>query len=120
MTRLLIAIGAAGLVIGGCSSGSFIDEITIVNDTAYSASIDVTDGEREGWLSVTTIAPQSTRVVEEVTDQGDVWIFRFDHIGKHQQEVEISRPELEGNQSTVEVPPSFEQRLRELGIPPPP
>jgi len=99
---------------------SFIDEVTIANDTEYSANVDVTDGTRDAWLGLTGVEPQSTRTVEAVIDQGEVWIFRFDYVGKYQEEVEISRRELEQNDWTIEVPSSFEQRLRDLDVPPPP
>jgi hypothetical protein len=118
--RLLLALGICSLLGAGCSGVAFVDEVTIVNDTAYSANVDVTGGTREGWLGLMTVGPDSTRTVEEVIDQGEVWIFRFDHVGKHQEELEVSRGELEQNAWTIEVPQSFEQRLRELGVPPPP
>jgi hypothetical protein len=119
--RLVAALGACALLGGAaCSDVSFVDEVTIVNDTEYSANVDVTDGTREGWLGLTSVEPQSTTTVEAVIDQGEVWILRFDYVGKHQQEVELSRRELERNDWTVEIPQSFEQRLRDLGVPPPP
>jgi hypothetical protein len=49
-----------------------------------------------------------------------MWVFRFDYADKHQEEVEVTRPDLERNDWTVEVPQSFEQRLRDLGVTPPP
>jgi hypothetical protein len=114
-------VGACVLLgAGACSDVSFVDELTIVNDTEYSADVEVTGRDRGGWLALTVVEPESTRSVGEVIDQGAAWIFRFDYIGKHQEEVEISRRELEENDWTIEVPPSFEQRLRELGVTPPP
>jgi len=121
VNRSLAAAAIFVLLLGAaCSNVSFVDEVTIVNDTEYSANVDVTDSTREGWLALTTVGAQSTRTVEAVIDQGEVWIFRFDYVGKHQEEVEVSRRELEGNDWTVEIPESFEQRLRDLGVPPPP
>jgi hypothetical protein len=122
MKWFVAAAGACALVFGGaaCSGVSFVDGVTIVNDTEYSANIDVTGKAGDGWLLVTSVEPQSTTVVEEVIDQGEKWIFRFDYVGRYDQEVEISRRELEQNDWTIEVPQSFEQRLRELNVPPPP
>jgi hypothetical protein len=110
----------AALLLGACSHVSFVNEVTIVNETDYPANVDVTGKDRDGWLPLTVVVARSTRGVGEVIDQGEVWIFRFDYAGKHQEEVEVSRSELEGNDWTVEVPESFEQRLRELGVAPPP
>jgi hypothetical protein len=117
-----LPLSALALLLEGaaCSDASFVEEVTIVNDTEYSANVDVTRKARDGWLGLTVVEPQSTETVEEVIDQGEVWIFRFDYVGKYGEEVEISRRELEGRGWTIEVPQSFEQRLRDLDVPPPP
>ncbi|MDQ3662677.1 MAG: hypothetical protein M3454_16805 [Actinomycetota bacterium] len=121
MKRFVVAVGACVLLGGpACSGVSFVDEVAIVNDTEYSANIDVTDETRDGWLLLTSVEPESTTTVEEVIDQGETWIFRFDYIGKYEEEVEISRRELERGDWTIEVPESFEQRLRDLDFSPPP
>jgi hypothetical protein len=110
------------LLLGGvaCSDESFVEELTIVNDTDYSANVDVTGRDRDGWLGLTFVEPQSSVTIEEVADRGDVWIFRFDFAGKYQEEMEVSRRELEQDDWMIEVPQSFEQRLRDLGVPLPP
>jgi hypothetical protein len=120
LKRVLVAAVIGALLIAGCSSEAFVDEVKIVNETDYSANVDVTDTTRDGWLSLTVVEPHSTRTVKEVIDQGEVWVFRLEYLGKHHEEVEVSRVELERNEWTIEVPQSFEQRLRELEIPPPP
>jgi hypothetical protein len=119
--RFVAAVGAL-LLLGGasCSDVSFIDEVTIVNDTEYSANVEVGGKTRDGWVGLTVVAPQSTTTVAEVIDQGEVWIFRFDYFGKYEEEVEISRRELDGRDWNIEVPQNFEQRLRDLDVSPPP
>jgi hypothetical protein len=120
VTRLLLALGICSILAAACSQVAFVDEVTIVNDTAYSANVDVTGGARDGWLGLTTVGPESTRTVGEVIDQGDTWIFRFDYVGMHVEELEVSRRDLERNEWRVSVPESFEDRLRDTGVPPPP
>ncbi len=122
MNRFVAAVGACALLLGeaACSGVSFVDEVAVVNDTEYSANIDVSGKAGDGWLLLTTVEPQSTTTVEEVIDQGEMWILRFDYVGKYDQEVEISRRQLEQNDWTIEVPQSFEQRLRDLNVSPPP
>ncbi len=112
--------GASIFVLGACSSVSFVDELSIVNETEYSASVEVTGIDRDGWLELKLVEPHSTTVVEDVIDQGEVWIFRFDYLGKHQEEVEVSSSELAQSDWSVQVPQSFEQSLRDMGVPPPP
>ena len=121
MKRFVAAVSTCLLLQGAaCSGVSFVDEVTIVNDTEYSANVDVTGRARDGWLGLTVVGPQSTTTVKEVVDQGEVWIFRFDYVDKYEEHVEISRRELEGRGWTIEVPQSFGQRLRDLDVPPPP
>ena len=115
-TRLLIA---ASLLLVSCSDVSFVDDVTIVNQTGYPAHVEVTDQDQNGWLGLTVVDPHSTSAVAETIDQGEVWIFRFDYIGKHHELVEVSRRELERNDWTVEVPVTFEQQLRARGVIPP-
>jgi hypothetical protein len=117
---LLVVISTFSLLLSACSEEAFVDVVTIVNDTAYSATVDVTDEGRNGWLTLTKVGPRSTYSAEGVIDQGDVWIFRFDYAGKHQAELEVSRGDLRSNGWTVSVPESFEQSLRALDVPPPP
>jgi hypothetical protein len=118
--RLVGAVCACALVLAACSDVSFIDSITIVNDTDYQAKTEVTGADRNNWLLLTHAQQRQTTSVEEVIDQGETWIFRFDYIGKHEEEVEVSRQELKQDDWTIEVPIIFEQRLRALGVPAPP
>ena len=78
MNRRACLAVAMALLLGGCSGVSFIDNVTIVNETEYPANDEVTNENRDGWLALTVVVPQSTRTVEAVIDQGEVWIFRFD------------------------------------------
>lgn len=120
MSRLVGAVCACVLVLAACSEVSLVDSVTIVNDTDYPAQTEVTGADRNGWLLLAHAQQRQTTTVEEVIDQGATWIFRFDYIGKHEEEVEVSRRELEQDDWSVEVPLSFEQRLRALGVPVPP
>jgi hypothetical protein len=115
-TRLMIAVS---LLLASCSDVSFVDEVTIVNETEYPAHVEVTNRKRDGWLGLTVVDAHSTSAVAETIDRGEVWIFRFDYVGKHHELVEISKRELEQNDWTVEVPAAFEQQLRERGVIPP-
>ena len=118
--RLVAGVSAAILALGACSSVAFVDELSIVNRTEYSANVQVTGGDRGGWLRLNTLKPNSTTVIEDVIDQGEVWIFRFEYLGRFQVEVEESSEELAQRDWSIEVPDSFEQGLRDMGVPPPP
>ena len=119
--RWFAVVGACVLLAqAACSSVAFVDRVTIVNDTEYSANVDVTGKERDGWLGLTFVEPQSSITVEDVADQGELWIFRFTYVGEYAEEIEISGRELARSDWTIEVPQSLEQRLRSLDVPPPP
>jgi hypothetical protein len=120
MRRLAGGVSTILVVLGACSSVSFVDELSIINDTEYSANVEVTDEGRDGWLALNNVESQSTTVVEDVIDQGEVWVFRFDYQGRYQVDVEVSSRELAQSDWSIEVPQSFEQGLRDMGVPPPP
>lgn len=109
----------AALLCAACAGGSFVDRIVIGNPTAFTANVDVTGAEREGWLDLTTAGAQSESTVEDVYDQGTTWIFRFSYSG-HSEELKLSRSELARADWHVEVPASFEAALRDRGVSPPP
>jgi hypothetical protein len=120
VNRLLLALAACTFLVNACSEVAFVDAITIVNDTIYAANVSVTDENRNGWLGLSKVGPESTHSAEEVIDQGAVWVFRFDFAGRYEEEVEVSRRDLRSNGWSVSVPESFEQHLRELDVPPTP
>jgi hypothetical protein len=99
---------------------SFVDEITFVNQTDYPAHVEVSDASRQSWLNLTIAERDEETTVRNVIDWGDVWVFRFDYAGQHEEEIEISRSELIRAEWTIEVPQSFGESLQRLGIEPPP
>ena len=118
--RRIWVLSACVLFLAACSDVSVVDSMTIVNETDYPAQTEVTGADRNGWLLLTHAQQRQTTALEEVIDQGETWVFRFGYLGKHQEEVEVSRRELEQDDWTIEVPLSFEQRLHALGVPVPP
>ncbi|MGH2809221.1 MAG: hypothetical protein ACRDKT_18295 [Actinomycetota bacterium] len=118
MRRLAMAVTLA--VLAGCADVSFVDRITVANDTDFPATVDVTDAARSGWLRLGLAQDVSETSFGNVIDQGDVWVFRFDYAGKFQQELEVTRADLERNDWTIMIPPEFETALREMGLDPPP
>ena len=119
MTRILATpLAILALVLSSCEgSPPTVDEITIVNGTDYDLDVEVSGDDRQGWLPVAIVEAGSTRVSEEVIDQGDVWVFRFRHRGDPVGELSLSRSELARSGWRVEVPETVSQRLRELGRP---
>ena len=114
----LAAFGVA-LVFVACSSARFVDEVVLVNPTAFTANVAVTGETRSGWLGLATAEARSEATVREVQDQGATWVFRFSYAG-YEEEVRLARSELAGSGWRVTVPASFEAELRSRGVVPPP
>jgi hypothetical protein len=112
-------LGAPLLVLSACDGVSFVDQVTIVNDTSYPATVGVR-GESGGWLALATVETDETRDVKQVIDQGESWVFRFAYGPHDPVEMEMSRQELVDANWRVAVPSEFEEELRNEGVPPPP
>jgi hypothetical protein len=106
-------------VVGGACAGPppTVERITIANSTEYDIDVDVTGQDRQGWLPLAIVDARSEDAVEGVIDQGDVWIFRFEHSGDSIDELRLTREELEGSGWRVEIPAEVGQHLQELGRP---
>jgi hypothetical protein len=117
--RLLIAsLAGLALLLASCSGPPpTVETITVSNSTGYDLDVQVTGRDRNGWLPMAIAEARSERKTEQVTDQGEVWIFRFLHWGDPVGEVSLTRGELERNGWHVEVPAEVEERLRQLGRP---
>ena len=116
---LLAVLGMTFLV--GLSGGpATVARITFVNPTVYSLNVEVKPETGTAWSSAGFVPRQSTTVVEEIPDQGDVWIFRFDGQGRHGGELRRTRVELEGDGWRVEIPDEVGERLAAAGAHPTP
>lgn len=131
-TRRTLGTGLAALALGlaaalvlafvaGLSSGpATVPRLTIENPTDYALAVEVRPATDPAWTSAGSVRQRSTAVVQEVVDQGDVWIFRFDSQGRSGGELHLTRAELEGSGWRVVVPPEVGRRLAESGAPPTP
>lgn len=113
-TFLLLA-----LISFACADDGVVDAVVIVNPTEFTANVDVTGDRRDGWLGLATVEAGSDTTLRKVLDQGDGWVFRFSYSG-YEEEVRLTRDELEAARWRVTVPESFESALRREGVPPPP
>ena len=128
--RVGLLVGVAGLAVAAAVAlASIVDlggrratipRLTYENPTVYALDVEVSPGPGHGWTSAGFVAQRSTGVVEEVPDQGDVWLFRFDSQGETGGELRLSRAELEGAGWKVTIPAEVERRLAEVGAPPTP
>ncbi|MBW3643302.1 MAG: hypothetical protein KY447_10350 [Actinobacteria bacterium] len=97
-----------------------VDQVAFENPTRYDITIEVTDGQRHGWMSVGMARRQTTTTFEQVLDQGEVWIFRFSAQGEQGGEQELPRQQLQDEQWHVRIPDRVGQALRAKGASFPP
>ena len=131
-TRNTIGLGAGAVVLGlltvmaltfvvGRSAGpAKVARLTFENPTVYAIEIEVSPGTGTGWTPAGSVRQQSTVDVEEVTDQGDVWLFRFTSQGEVGGELRLTRSELEASGWRIVIPPEVGTRLADAGAPPTP
>jgi hypothetical protein len=131
-TRRSVGIGMAAAALGlaaalamafvaGLSGGpTTVPRLTFDNPTDYALAIEVRPAGDPAWTSAGSVAQRSTGVVEEVVDQGELWVFRFDSQGRSGGELRLTRAELEQSGWRVEVPHEVGARLAQNGAPPTP
>jgi hypothetical protein len=110
-----LLVMVAVLCLMACSAAPTVDRITIVNATEYDLQVEVAASDRERWLPVAIVEARSEKVAQRILDQGDLWIFRFLHLGDPIGELSFTRPELEASDWRVEVPAQIAERLQRLG-----
>ena len=118
-----VALAAAVLlafVVGVGGRASTVPRLTYQNPTDYALDVEVSSGPRTGWTTAGHVGQRSTGVANEVVDQGDVWLFRFDSQGATGGELRLTRAELEASGWTVDIPVEVGRRLAEAGAPPTP
>lgn len=122
--QLLVGAGVlatalvAVLLFSDLRSHAFVGRLTMTNDSRYTVQVDVSNGDRDGWLSLGAVGRESTRVAREVLDPGPTWVFRFTYAGRDVGELQVVRSELRDQGWTVVVPPDVADRLSTEGAPP--
>jgi hypothetical protein len=93
-------------------------DLEITNPTPYVLSIEITDGGRGAWQPTARLQPGATRTIEDVLDQGDVWVLRFRGQGRDGGELEVPGHDLERASWHVDIPAEVGERLAALGVSP--
>ncbi len=116
----LATVAALAFLVDLSARPATVPRLTFENPTEYALSIEVSPGTGTDWTSAGFVAQRATAVVEEVIDQGDVWVFRFHGQGEPGGELRLTRAELEASNWKVIVPAEVGRRLAEAGAPPTP
>jgi hypothetical protein len=73
----ILAIAALVLVVNLSRSMPGREDITVVNRTGATVTMDVTGDPPDGTVGIGTFDPKSRETAEAVIDQGDVWRFEL-------------------------------------------
>jgi hypothetical protein len=122
--RLLVAVLAVAAVAAVAiavapwfRTESPVARLTIDNPTVYQVNVEVS-GSDGGWLDLGAVERQGSKTVEEVTDQGSRWLFRFSYGGVGGGEVALARSDLAAGGWHVTIPATVGQRLHDAGLAP--
>ncbi len=116
----LVTALALAFVVGLADGPATVPRLTFENPTDYALDVEISGGLGRGWTSAGSVSQHGAAVVEEVIDQADVWVFRFNSQGETGGEVRLTRSELEAAGWRIIVPADVGRRLAEAGAPPTP
>lgn len=81
-----------------------VEQLTVVNPGTHHVNVDLTGADRKGWLDLGGVGPEGATVIQQVTDQGDVWVFRVSYGDVGIEELPIPRSRLDEDGWTITLP----------------
>lgn len=115
-TVALVAVFVA--VAPAFRSDAPVRRVTIENPTVYSVNVEVSAGGRGGWLDLGAVDREGAKTVEQVTDQGPRWTFRFSYGGVGAGDLTVPRTDLAAAGWRLTIPETVGQRLHDAGLSP--
>jgi len=97
-----------------------VPTVTIENPTAYDIRVDVSDADQAGWTVLGSARQHCSATVESAVDRGDTWVFRLRAQGMAQDEIAVSRSDLERANWHFVIPEALAPQWESNGIPHPP
>lgn len=123
-----IAVLVAGVLVGlavvfGVSAAvegpSYVDRVTVRNDTPYAVDVQVAGADRDGWVDLGPVSPGARQDFRTVVDQGDRWVVRVSSAGTDGGQLERGRALLARDGWTVTIGDEVTARLVANGATPP-
>ena len=113
-----ITVAALVALYSALQGPTFVDRVTIVNETPYLVDVEVAGDARDGWLMLGPVSRGERHGFGGVVDQGDRWIFHVT-TGPHDGgEFTLSKAELERADWRVPIPGDVQRRLEAGGAVP--
>jgi ribosomal protein S1 len=107
----LLAVAAILAVSSALQGPAFVDQVTIRNSTPSVVDVEVTTGDRDGWLPLGPVSPGEQHDFNAVVDQGDRWVVHVSSARADGGEFVLSRTELERHGWVVTIPDEVSARL---------
>jgi len=92
----------------------FVHHVSVTNHSNLQIDVDVTGGQRDGWLAVAIARPNGSVTTREVVDEGDTWIFRFHSGGHNGGELRVNRGDLARAGFRIVIPERVTDRLEQV------
>ena len=110
---LLATVAASGFLRGP----RFVSQVSFVNPSPYALDLQVAGADRDGWMLLGTVSPNTMSTVGGVVDQGDTWVFRVGFEGVDVADFSVSRSELVRSGWRVTIPAVVIARLQAQSVP---
>ncbi len=117
-----VAVLAVLIVAPSLAPATFVPAVTIDNVTPFDVNVDLAagggsdSGRSGGWFHLGTVGREAANVLEEVTDPGPTWVFRFTYGGVEAGEVTVPRSELRDAGWQLAVPAAVGEALVAAGF----
>jgi hypothetical protein len=110
----ILVIAALILVVNLSRSMPTRQDITVVNHTGATVTMDVTGDPPDGTIGVGTFDPKSRETAQSIIDQGNVWRFELTVGPDRIAEIRRTADQLRADNWTVTIPADAADRLDSL------
>lgn len=115
----LVAVVVIIGVLAAVEGPSYVDRITVSNETPYAVEVHVSGGDRDGWIDLGPVSPGGRHRFRTVVDKGDPWVVRIDSAGIDGGQLEVGREQLARRGWVVTLGEEVSTRLADNGATPP-
>lgn len=114
---IFVALGllVAALLVPKLALPTKVPTLTIDNPSAYTVTIEASNGTDSGWSPVAVVPAQQTTAVTELNDEGPEWSLRFTSQGSQFTGYEVRRSDLAASGWHYSVPDDVAVRLQAQG-----
>ncbi len=118
LLAMAIAVGVAAQLGSSLSAPHRVARLRISNPNPYQVNVEVSGAAGGGWVDLGSIGREQTKTLEEISDQGPQWVFRFSYGGVDAGRLEVPRSELVREGWSLSLPGEIAERLGAAGLVP--